>query len=181
VNGPLVGHPNSALPPMRSTTVCSPAVTPICRVGWTPSRHPRRCPPASAQASSGGGSGRYQPASGSRSNTSSSTSRQPDCLPAAAGAEASGRWEELLTSVSRRAAAALLAAAVATTAALGPAPPAGAVSNEQLLYLEAWRAVDRAYVDKTFNGQNWFKVGWVGVQGSGQERGVASLSGLAMA
>ena len=24
--------------------------------------------------------------------------------------------------------------------------------------LQAWRAVDRAYVDKTFNGQSWFKV-----------------------
>ena len=36
--------------------------------------------------------------------------------------------------------------------------PAHAVTNEQLLYLEAWRAVDRAYVDKTFNGQSWFRV-----------------------
>ena len=35
---------------------------------------------------------------------------------------------------------------------------ADAVTNEQLLYLEAWRAVDRAYVDKTFNGQSWFRV-----------------------
>jgi len=26
-----------------------------------------------------------------------------------------------------------------------------------MLYLEAWRAVDKAYVDKTFNGANWFK------------------------
>ena len=25
-------------------------------------------------------------------------------------------------------------------------------------HLQAWRAVDRAYVDKTFNGQSWFKV-----------------------
>ena len=24
--------------------------------------------------------------------------------------------------------------------------------------LQAWRAVDRAYVDKSFNGQSWFKV-----------------------
>ena len=36
--------------------------------------------------------------------------------------------------------------------------PAHAVTTEQLLYLEAWRAVDRAYVDKTFNGQTWFRV-----------------------
>lgn len=39
-----------------------------------------------------------------------------------------------------------------------PPVPAHAVTNEQLLYLEAWRAVDRAYVDKTFNGQSWFRV-----------------------
>jgi hypothetical protein len=38
------------------------------------------------------------------------------------------------------------------------APGADAVTQEQLLFLEAWRAVDRAYVDKKFNGQNWFKV-----------------------
>ena len=30
--------------------------------------------------------------------------------------------------------------------------PAGAVTANQLLFLEAWRAVDKAYVDKTFNG-----------------------------
>ncbi|GIL83722.1 hypothetical protein Vretimale_10517 [Volvox reticuliferus] len=35
---------------------------------------------------------------------------------------------------------------------------AHAVSSEQLLFLEAWRAVDRAYVDKDFNGQSWFRV-----------------------
>lgn len=39
-----------------------------------------------------------------------------------------------------------------------PGDAAHAVTNEQLLYLEAWRAVDRAYVDKTFNGQSWFRV-----------------------
>lgn len=38
------------------------------------------------------------------------------------------------------------------------ADAAQAVTNEQLLYLEAWRAVDRAYVDKTFNNQSWFRV-----------------------
>jgi carboxyl-terminal processing protease len=37
-------------------------------------------------------------------------------------------------------------------------PAAQAITNEQLLYLEAWRAVDRAYVDKTFNGNSWFRV-----------------------
>ncbi|KAK9905938.1 hypothetical protein WJX75_009244 [Coccomyxa subellipsoidea] len=36
--------------------------------------------------------------------------------------------------------------------------PANAVTPEQLLFLEAWRAVDRAYVDKSFNGQSWFRL-----------------------
>ncbi|THU61311.1 hypothetical protein C4D60_Mb07t21960 [Musa balbisiana] len=30
----------------------------------------------------------------------------------------------------------------------------GALTEENLLFLEAWRTVDRAYVDKSFNGQN---------------------------
>jgi hypothetical protein len=40
-----------------------------------------------------------------------------------------------------------------------PPPAVQAITNEQLLYLEAWRAVDRAYVDKSFNGNSWFRVG----------------------
>jgi hypothetical protein len=56
-------------------------------------------------------------------------------------------------------AAMLAAAAAAAVLALGPGClPSQAVTSEQLLFLEAWRAVDRAYVDKSFNGQNWFKV-----------------------
>ena len=35
---------------------------------------------------------------------------------------------------------------------------ASAITENQMLYLEAWRAVDKAYVDKTFNGNNWFKL-----------------------
>ncbi|KAL9266804.1 Carboxyl-terminal-processing peptidase 2, chloroplastic-like protein [Drosera capensis] len=35
--------------------------------------------------------------------------------------------------------------------------PAFSLSEENLLFLEAWRAIDRAYVDKTFNGQSWFR------------------------
>ncbi|GAB4843684.1 Carboxyl-terminal-processing peptidase 2, chloroplastic [Ancistrocladus abbreviatus] len=35
--------------------------------------------------------------------------------------------------------------------------PALALSEENLLFLEAWRTIDRAYVDKTFNGQSWFR------------------------
>ena len=49
---------------------------------------------------------------------------------------------------------------VAALAALAVSVPlrASAVSEENLLYLEAWRAVYQAYVDGTYNGQNWFKV-----------------------
>lgn len=32
-----------------------------------------------------------------------------------------------------------------------------ALSEENRLFLEAWRTIDRAYVDKTFNGQSWFR------------------------
>ena len=33
----------------------------------------------------------------------------------------------------------------------------GALTEENLLFLEAWRTIDRAYIDKTFNGQSWFR------------------------
>lgn len=53
----------------------------------------------------------------------------------------------------------LAAAAASAALVLGPPCwPSQAVTSEQLLFLEAWRAVDRAYVDKSFNGQSWFKV-----------------------
>ncbi|XP_020112924.1 carboxyl-terminal-processing peptidase 2, chloroplastic isoform X2 [Ananas comosus] len=35
--------------------------------------------------------------------------------------------------------------------------PSWALTDENLLFLEAWRTVDRAYYDKTFNGQSWFR------------------------
>lgn len=35
--------------------------------------------------------------------------------------------------------------------------PTYALTEENLLFLEAWRTVDRAYVDKSFNGQSWFR------------------------
>ncbi|KAF8015911.1 hypothetical protein BT93_H1453 [Corymbia citriodora subsp. variegata] len=35
--------------------------------------------------------------------------------------------------------------------------PSWALSEENLLFLEAWRTLDRAYVDKNFNGQSWFR------------------------
>ena len=53
----------------------------------------------------------------------------------------------------------LASIALAAGLVLGYGPmPASAVTTEQLLFLEAWRAVDRAYVDKGFNGQAWFRV-----------------------
>ena len=52
----------------------------------------------------------------------------------------------------------LVAGQVVINDVVMPPAPAHAVTTEQLLYLEAWRAVDRAYVDKTFNGQSWFRV-----------------------
>ena len=55
------------------------------------------------------------------------------------------------------AAAAAAAAAVAACAGGFAAPPADAITANNLLFLEAWRAVDKAYVDKTFNGVSWFK------------------------
>lgn len=35
--------------------------------------------------------------------------------------------------------------------------PSWALTEENILFLEAWRTIDRAYVDKTFNGQSWFR------------------------
>mmetsp|Transcript_13517 Transcript_13517/g.22846 ORF Transcript_13517/g.22846 Transcript_13517/m.22846 type:complete len:491 (-) Transcript_13517:1208-2680(-) len=59
-----------------------------------------------------------------------------------------------------RTAAVLSAATIIATGAVLPSmpPPSYAITDENLLYLEAWRAVDKAYVDKTFNGQAWFRV-----------------------
>lgn len=38
-----------------------------------------------------------------------------------------------------------------------PVANARALTEENLVFLEAWRVVDRAYVDKSFNGQSWFR------------------------
>jgi len=43
------------------------------------------------------------------------------------------------------------------SAASYTAPSSSALTEENLLFLEAWRAVDRAYYDKSFNGQSWFR------------------------
>ncbi|KAG1678173.1 hypothetical protein FOA52_016110 [Chlamydomonas sp. UWO 241] len=60
-----------------------------------------------------------------------------------------------------RLAAGAASAALSATLLLGAfvaPPPADAITTQQLLFLEAWRAVDRAYVDKGFNGQSWFRI-----------------------
>ena len=57
----------------------------------------------------------------------------------------------------RGAAAAAAAAAVAACVGGFAAPASDAITANNLLFLEAWRAVDKAYVDKTFNGVSWFK------------------------
>lgn len=36
-------------------------------------------------------------------------------------------------------------------------PITWALTEENLIFLEAWRTIDRAYIDKTFNGQTWFR------------------------
>ena len=51
---------------------------------------------------------------------------------------------------------ALLLAIVFLT--LGIAAPAQALTEEQKYVAEVWRVVDRAYVDDTFNHQNWWLV-----------------------
>lgn len=111
---------------------------------WTPSRRPR----GRLDVACSGQAGRTLPAAADAADAASSPSG----------------WQAAAVQLPRRAAGALLAATVAAAATLGgvpglPPPPAAAVTQEQLLFLEAWRAVDRAFVDKKFNGQNWFKVG----------------------
>ncbi|XP_052145577.1 carboxyl-terminal-processing peptidase 2, chloroplastic isoform X2 [Oryza glaberrima] len=46
---------------------------------------------------------------------------------------------------------------MSVSAATYTAPSSSALTEENLLFLEAWRAVDRAYYDKSFNGQSWFR------------------------
>jgi carboxyl-terminal processing protease len=52
----------------------------------------------------------------------------------------------------------LLAVAIAITCFWVVAPPAYALTDEQKLVAEAWRLVDRAYLDDSFNHQNWWLV-----------------------
>lgn len=54
-----------------------------------------------------------------------------------------------------RLASAMIIVAIATNSV--SSKEALGITENQLLFLEAWRAVDKAYVDKTFNKVNWFK------------------------
>lgn len=66
-------------------------------------------------------------------------------------------------------------AGLVTRGQVAPTPmwrPQGNMTGSRLLSPvpccpQAWRAVDRAYVDKSFNGQSWFRVG--GDANAGQE------------
>ena len=65
------------------------------------------------------------------------------------------------TLVRQIAASAMLAAVVATTT-LCPLPSHaasyGSFTDEQKLVAEAWRLVDNSFLDRTFNGQDWFQL-----------------------
>lgn len=131
---------------------------------WTPSRCPRNRLDVACSGQAGRGP--------------SAAADAADATSAPTG------WQAAAAQLPRRAAGTLLAATVAAAATLGGAPglappPAAAVTQEQLLFLEAWRAVDRAYVDKKFNGLNWFKVGVVGAAQRGGSRPQGAGRGVA--
>ncbi|KAK6645836.1 hypothetical protein PHAVU_L001972 [Phaseolus vulgaris] len=46
---------------------------------------------------------------------------------------------------------------LAMSVSLASSEPSWGLSEENLLFLEAWRTIDRAYIDKSFNGQSWFR------------------------
>ena len=113
----------------------------------------RRREAPTAASSAAGGRPRLAPAA---------TGRLPAARAAPVPPDAASGWAAVSTSSwASRGLTAFLAAAL-SLGLLVPAAPA--ITEENLVYLEAWRAVDRAYVDKKFNGQ---------VQGPG-EAGEAS-------
>ncbi len=66
--------------------------------------------------------------------------------------------EDIAREEARRRALGASVATVAAASILASATPVEAITENQMLFLEAWRAVDKAYVDKTFNGVNWFRL-----------------------
>jgi hypothetical protein len=100
------------------------------------------------------GSGRtqFRPFASSSQSKRAAAAPRPSARPTTAGAGTAPQDSSSLLQC---------AASVAAALALGLGAAAGvahAVTTEQLLFLDAWRAVDRAYVDKNFNGQAWFRV-----------------------
>lgn len=66
--------------------------------------------------------------------------------------------ERLFQKHPRTAGICLLSLATSVSVLFGPADGVrAAYSQGQTLFLEAWRALDKAYVDKSFNGQQWFR------------------------
>ena len=51
-----------------------------------------------------------------------------------------------------------LSVAVALSTLLQRAPSALAFNEQQATVAEVWRAVDRLYLDRTFNGVDWFSL-----------------------
>mmetsp|Transcript_22090 Transcript_22090/g.52815 ORF Transcript_22090/g.52815 Transcript_22090/m.52815 type:complete len:485 (-) Transcript_22090:771-2225(-) len=66
--------------------------------------------------------------------------------------------ESPLTNLCLKACRSFATATLSFSLITGTPTPAEAVTENQLIYLEAWRAVDRAFYDKTFNGNSWFRV-----------------------
>ncbi|XP_024385319.1 carboxyl-terminal-processing peptidase 2, chloroplastic isoform X2 [Physcomitrium patens] len=88
--------------------------------------------------------------------------RQLWCLPAALESFDAGEVAEQLShwqaSIKRRGLVFILSSLIVTGALASFAlQPSLSLTEENLLFLEAWRTVDRAYVDKSFNGQSWFR------------------------
>ena len=102
---------------------------------------------AARASSSSSSSGENKHSPGERSSSSSSSTSATPSLP-----------QRLVAGALALALSAGAVSSAASFLLLLPARPAHAVTAEQLLFLEAWRAVDRAYVDKTFNGQSWFRL-----------------------
>ncbi|XP_019441078.1 PREDICTED: carboxyl-terminal-processing peptidase 2, chloroplastic isoform X2 [Lupinus angustifolius] len=60
-------------------------------------------------------------------------------------------------SVKFRQHASVLLVMLVMSVSLASSNPSWALTEENLLFLEAWRVIDRAYIDKGFNGQSWFR------------------------
>ncbi|GBG70046.1 hypothetical protein CBR_g4874 [Chara braunii] len=69
--------------------------------------------------------------------------------------EVSGRRRRLVGLLGSTAVVTMLL--VIGRATVLPPLPSVALTEENLVFLEAWRTLDRAFIDKSFNGQSWFR------------------------